>query len=226
MELDDLGDRLVSGMADALVVADAHGAIRFWNAGAERIFGFLAAEALGRSLDLIMPENLRRRHWDGYERAMRTGGTRYGAGELLSVPALRKDGARISVQFSILPLPDPAGGLRGIAAVMRDVTEDFELRKRLRRELEECRRLRRGNPTWQAARWLLLLLGANTPCRRHLHEVQVQGATRPAGPAERLTEELRTIQRLARLGCRSDARNARFSQRRLRTCCPPGRCHM
>jgi PAS domain S-box-containing protein len=87
-----------------------------------------------------MPENLRQQHWDGYERTMRTGETRYGAGQLLSVPALRKDGARISVQFSILPLPDPAGGLRGIAAVMRDVTEDFELRKRLRRELEECRR--------------------------------------------------------------------------------------
>jgi PAS domain S-box-containing protein len=59
---------------------------------------------------------------------------------LLSVPALRKDGARVSVQFSILALPDPSGGLRGIAAVMRDVTDDFERRKRLRRELEECRR--------------------------------------------------------------------------------------
>jgi PAS domain S-box-containing protein len=140
MELDDLGDRLVSGMADSLVVADAQGAIRFWNAGAERIFGFLAGEALGRSLDIIMPENLRQRHWDGYERTMRTGETLYGAGELLSVPALRKDGARVSVQFSILARPDPSGGLRGIAAVMRDVTDDFERRKRLRRELEECRR--------------------------------------------------------------------------------------
>jgi PAS domain S-box-containing protein len=140
MKLDDLGDRLVAGMADALVVADAEGIIRHWNDGAERIFGFAAAEALGRSLDIIIPENLRQRHWDGYAATMRTGETRYGAGQLLSVPALRKDGARISVQFSILPLPDPAGGLQGIAAVMRDVTEDFELRKRLRRELEACRR--------------------------------------------------------------------------------------
>jgi PAS domain S-box-containing protein len=140
MKFDDLGSQLVAGMADGLVVADAQGTIRLWNAGAERIFGFGAAEALGRSLDIIMPENLRQQHWDGYERTMRTGETRYGAGQLLSVPALRKDGARISVQFSILPLPDPAGGLPGIAAVMRDVTEDFELRKRLRRELEECRR--------------------------------------------------------------------------------------
>ena len=144
MRLDDLGDRLVAGMADALVVADARGVVRFWNAGAERIFGFAAAEALGRSLDIIMPENLRRRHWDGYERTMRTGETRYGAGELLSVPGLRKDGARISVQFSILPLPDPAGRLLGIAAVMRDVTEDFEARKRLRRQLDDCRRASAG----------------------------------------------------------------------------------
>lgn len=140
MEFDDIGDLLVASLPDALVVADAQGITRLWNVCAERIFGFSAAEALGRSLDIIMPENLRQRHWDGFKRTMRTGETRYGAGQLLSVPALRKDGARISVQFSILPLPDPAGGLRGIAAVMRDVTEDFELRKRLRRELEACRR--------------------------------------------------------------------------------------
>jgi PAS domain S-box-containing protein len=144
MRLDDLGDQLVEGMADALVVADAEGIIRFWNAGAERIFGYTGAEALGRSLDIITPENQRARHWAGYERTMRTGETRYGAGQLLSVPALRKDGARISVQFSILPLPDPRGGLRGIAAIMRDVTDDFELRKRLKRELDEFRRASAG----------------------------------------------------------------------------------
>ena len=86
MKLDDLGDQLVAGMADALVVADAEGTIRLWNAGAERIFGFSAAEALGRSLDIIMPENLRQRHWDGYARTMRTGETRYGAGQLLVGP--------------------------------------------------------------------------------------------------------------------------------------------
>jgi PAS domain S-box-containing protein len=140
MILDDLGGRLVAGMADALVVADAQGAIRFWNAGAERIFGYACGEALGRSLDLIMPENLRARHWAGYERTVRTGETRYGEGDLLSVPAIRKDGARISVQFSILPLPGEGEALRGIAAIMRDVTADFEARKRLQRELDACRR--------------------------------------------------------------------------------------
>jgi PAS domain S-box-containing protein len=92
MNLEDLGSRLLKDMPDALIVADADGIIRFWNAGAERIFGFTAAEAIGQSLDLITPENLRARHWDGYRRTMQTGETKYGAGDLLSVPALRKDG--------------------------------------------------------------------------------------------------------------------------------------
>lgn len=140
MTPEELGRRLVEAMPDALVVADREGMIRLWNDGAERMFGFTRAEALGRSLDLITPENLRARHWKGYTETMRTGRTRYGAGELLSVPAMRKDGARISVQFSILPLPGPDGQLTGIAAIMRDVTAEFEERKRLKRELAEARR--------------------------------------------------------------------------------------
>lgn len=139
MNIDELGERLVAGMPDALVVSDAEGLIRVWNAGAERIFGFTRSEALGQSLDIITPERLRARHWTGYAETMRTGKTRYGAGDLLSVPALRKDGAQISVQFSILPLPDGQGGLGGIAAIMRDVTADFEERKRLKKELVALR---------------------------------------------------------------------------------------
>lgn len=135
MNLADLGERLLDGLPDALVVADADGMVRFWNRGAERIFGFTEAEALGRSLDLITPEKLRARHWAGYARTMRTGRTKYAAGDLLSVPAIRKDGARISVQFSILPLARPDGTLEGIAAIMRDVTADFERRKDLERRL-------------------------------------------------------------------------------------------
>lgn len=135
-----LGERLLREMPDALVVADAEGLIRVWNSGAERIFGFAGDEALGRSLDLITPENLRARHWSGYRRTMETGETRYGAGDLLSVPATRKDGTRISVQFSILPIAGPDGRLQGIAAIMRDVTADFEARKALQRELNDCRR--------------------------------------------------------------------------------------
>lgn len=135
-----LGARLVGEMSDALVVSDRAGAIRVWNAAAERIFGFPAAEALGESLDIITPERLRARHWQGYDETMRTGRTRYGAGDLLSVPAIRKDGRTISVQFSILPLTDAAGEIQGVAAIMRDVTDDFAERKALRAELAQLRR--------------------------------------------------------------------------------------
>ncbi|SDX23035.1 PAS domain S-box-containing protein [Albimonas donghaensis] len=136
-----LGARLVEEMSDALVVSDREGAIRVWNKAAERIFGFSEAEALGESLDIITPERLRARHWQGYDQTMRTGRTRYGAGDLLSVPAIRKDGRTISVQFSILPLTDAEGEMQGVAAIMRDVTDDFAERKALRAELA---RLKRG----------------------------------------------------------------------------------
>jgi PAS domain S-box-containing protein len=119
-------------MPDAVVYADAAGHIRYWNAGAERLFGYMPDEALGQSLDIIIPDALRRRHWDGYAQTMRTGVTRYGAGDLLAVPALRKDGVRISIEFTITPFHDAAGQITGIAAVMRDVTRRFEELKALR----------------------------------------------------------------------------------------------
>jgi PAS domain S-box-containing protein len=119
---------------DAIVYADADGRIAFWNKGAERIFGFSEAEAIGKSLDIIIPENLRERHWNGYAKTVRTGKTRYGAGDLLAVPALRKDGTRISVEFTIPPFVDRAGRILGMAATLRDVTRQFEEMKALRRE--------------------------------------------------------------------------------------------
>ena len=139
MELDlaDFAGCLVSGMADAIVYADAEGVIRVWNRGATRIFGFAEAEALGRSLDLIVPENLRERHWQGYRATMRTGQSRYGNGQILSVPAVRKDGTRVSVsvEFTIVPFTDNAGRMIGIAAIMRDATARFEELRALRRQL-------------------------------------------------------------------------------------------
>ena len=135
MDREQIARKLFEGMPDALVVADRKGIIRVWNGGAERIFGFSEGEALGQSLDIITPERLRERHWIGYEATMRTGQTKYGAGDLLSVPAIRKDGAQISIQFSIVPLRGEDGDLQAVAAIMRDVTEDFEERKRLRRAL-------------------------------------------------------------------------------------------
>ena len=93
-----------------------------------------ASSSMGKPLDIIIPENLRKRHWDGYEETVRTGKTRYGAGDLLAVPALRKDGTRISVEFTIVPFRDRRGRILGIAATLRDVTKQFEEMKVLRKE--------------------------------------------------------------------------------------------
>jgi PAS domain-containing protein len=90
METGDFFETLVCDAPDAIVYADERGVIRFWNRGAERIFGFAEAEALGQTLDLIVPENLRGRHWQGYAATMQSGKTRYGAGEIPAVPAMRK----------------------------------------------------------------------------------------------------------------------------------------
>jgi PAS domain S-box-containing protein len=94
---------------------------------------------LGQSLDIIIPENLRERHWAGYDQTMRTGVTRYGAGDLLAVPAIRKDGSRISVEFTILPFREDDGGMAGIVAVLRDVTTRFEEIKKLKSDMSALR---------------------------------------------------------------------------------------
>lgn len=135
LEITRFCSTLVREMPDAVIYADAEGRIRFWNVGAERVFGFCESETLGESLDIIIPENLRQRHWAGYDETMRTGQTRYGAGDVLAVPAIRKDGSRISVEFTIVPFRDALGAMVGIAAVLRDVTKRFEETKRLRRQI-------------------------------------------------------------------------------------------
>jgi len=129
---DQLGSALLQSMSDAIIASDREGRITFWNPGAERIFGFLRSEAVGQSLDLIIPERLRERHWTGYTEVMRTGESRYGHGDLLSVPALRKDGRRLSIEFTIVTLKDEAGAMIGMAAILRDVTARFEEMRALR----------------------------------------------------------------------------------------------
>jgi len=125
---------LVEGCPDAIVVADREGLIRFWNGGAEATFGHTPLEALGRSLDIIIPENLRKRHWDGYNAVMTSGTTKYGT-EALRVPALHRSGHRLSIEFRVMLLRDNGGAAIGIAAFLRDVTaawkEQQELRSRL-----------------------------------------------------------------------------------------------
>lgn len=130
-------EALLQTSSDAIVVSDADGRIVFWNPGATRIFGFDATEAQGQSLDLIIPEKLRARHWQGYRHVMATGHSRYGEGELLSVPALTKDGRRISVEFTIVMLRDEDGTAAGMASIMRDSTARFEEMKSLRRRIAE-----------------------------------------------------------------------------------------
>lgn len=132
MKPSDIADVLVSAAPDAILYADRDGIIRMWNRGCVRIFGFAEDEAVGQSLDIIIPENLRSRHWLGYTETMSTGQTRYGAGDLLSVPAIRKDGTRISVEFSITPFRSEDGRMLGLGAIMRDITERFEEMKALR----------------------------------------------------------------------------------------------
>jgi PAS domain S-box-containing protein len=135
----DLGEAILATSSDAIIAADRTGAISFWNPGAARIFGFTAEEALGHSLDLIIPENLRGRHWKGYDRVMETGASHYGDGELLSVPAVTKDGRRISVEFTVLLLRDETRQPAGIAAILRDVTSRFNEIRELKRQLAGSR---------------------------------------------------------------------------------------
>jgi len=133
--LDRLGRVLLEAAPEAIIFADGDGVIRFWNPGAEHQFGFTAAEAVGQSLDLIIPEPQRARHWAGFRHVMETGESRYGAGDLLAVPGLRKDGSRVSLEFTIVPVRGDSGRMEGMAAIMRDVTKRFEEMRTLRREL-------------------------------------------------------------------------------------------
>jgi PAS domain S-box-containing protein len=134
---DDLPRRILDGSPDAVLIADRAGLTRGWNAAAERMFGFTAAEALGQSMDLIIPERLRGRHWGGWDHVMKTGQTRYGAGELLAVPATHRDGRQLSVEFSIQLLRDQAGAIEWVVAIFRDVTERFARDKALKLRLKE-----------------------------------------------------------------------------------------
>jgi PAS domain S-box-containing protein len=129
-------ESLIDGAGDAIVVADAQGAIVLWNRAAERIFGYAKSEALGRSLDLIIPERYRERHWEGYRRVMQSGTTRYGA-DVLRVPALHKDGRRLSIAFTVTVLQSPRGEVQAIAAIVRDETTRWNEERALRQRIAE-----------------------------------------------------------------------------------------
>lgn len=134
-----LEHQIVVGSPDAILFAERDGVIRYWNGGAERIFGFTPAEALGQTLDIIVPERLRDRHWKGWDHVLETGVTRFGGSETLSVPASRKDGSTVSVDFTIQIVLDESGRILGFAAILRDVTARFEREKALGKKLKGLR---------------------------------------------------------------------------------------
>ena len=134
-----LEELIVDRTDHAVVAADPEGTIIFWNPAAEAMFGHARADAVGHTLDLIIPERLRDRHWAGYRRVMATGETEY-AGRTLAVPALRADGERISVEFTVALLTGTDGRVAAIAAVVRDVTAQWEERRALQRRLAELER--------------------------------------------------------------------------------------
>lgn len=131
----DLG-QVVEALGDAIVVSDASGAITLWNPAAERLFGFTQVEALGNTLDLIVPERLRERHWAGYRRTMASGETRY-AHDVLRVPAVHKDGRALSIAFTVGLLYGPQREVTGIVAVIRDETSRYSEERKLRQRIAE-----------------------------------------------------------------------------------------
>jgi PAS domain S-box-containing protein len=129
-------NQLVAAVGDAVVVTDASGAITLWNPAAERIFGYQESEVLGRSLDVIIPERLRGRHWEGFHKTMQTGHTRYGT-DLLRVPAVDKAGRAMSIAFTVALLRSEDGKPAAIAAIIRDETIRFNEERGLRKRVAE-----------------------------------------------------------------------------------------
>ena len=128
--------QLVAAVGDAIIASDANGAITLWNAGAERMFGYTEEEALGQSLDLITPERLRNRHWEGYNKSMATGTTKYG-NDLLRVPAVHKDGRAMSIAFTVAMLFTPENKVGAIVAIIRDETVRFNDERALKKRMAE-----------------------------------------------------------------------------------------
>ena len=125
---------LVSHIGEAVIISDRDENILFWNASAERIFGYTPNEALGKTLSIITPDRFRERHSKGYFHTMETGETKYG-NTLLRVPAIHKDGRSISIAFSVTMIFDDQDQPMAIAAIIRDETERFQEERKLKEKL-------------------------------------------------------------------------------------------
>jgi len=136
MQADIDFEQLLQALGDGVIVCDAKGDITFWNAAATRIFGFTESEAIGQSLDLIIPQRQRQRHWDGYHKTMATGETRYGA-DVLRVPAVHKEDKPLSIAFTVALLHGPDGEVSSIVALVRDETERWGEERKLRARLTQ-----------------------------------------------------------------------------------------
>lgn len=143
-EWTDLSRHIVEQMGDALIFADRDGVIRLWNAGAEALFGHTAEEAVGQSLDLIVPEHLRQAHWAGYHRALADGATKLGREPLLTRTA-RKDGTRMYVDMGLAVVTDEQGSVAGAVALLRDATERRNHERELRRRVSELEEQLQGS---------------------------------------------------------------------------------
>ena len=129
-------ENFVQAAGDAIIAAGTDGSILVWNRAAERIFGYTEAEALGHALDLIIPERLRNRHWEGYRQVMRTGQTQYGT-EVLRVPAVHKDGRALSIALTVALLYSRDQQVQAIATIIRDETSRWKEERALRQRLAE-----------------------------------------------------------------------------------------
>jgi PAS domain S-box-containing protein len=127
---------LVAAVGDAVMVCDAEGAITLWNPACERMFGHAAADVLGRSMDMIIPERLRGRHWEGYHKTMATGITKYGT-DVLRVPAVDKQGRSMSIAFTVAMLYASDGKVSAIASVIRDETSRFNDERALKKRVAD-----------------------------------------------------------------------------------------
>ena len=140
-----VSERIIEHAADAIVVADPEGTITLWNPAAERLFGFAADDTIGKSLDLIVPDRHRARHWAGYKEVMRTGVTHYGT-QVLRVPAIRKDGTHVSIAFTVGLLKGSNDRVEAIFAVLRDDSERWNTEKALRQRVAELEKAAGARP--------------------------------------------------------------------------------
>jgi PAS domain S-box-containing protein len=127
---------LITSVGDGIMASDAKGLITLWNPACTRLFGFTEAEAMGKSLDLIIPQRQQKPHWEGYDKTMATGITKYG-NDVLRVPAMHKDGHTLSIAFTVSMLHNPDGSVSAIVAVIRDESVKFAQERTLKKRITE-----------------------------------------------------------------------------------------